>query len=464
MSQRKWTPFLIILLLLASLITPIILAGYSSLNKAENAKANGEKKDAYLEYAQAAKILFWRDDLWEKAGIFAFQAGEFSTAITYLEIPAELTEEGWVSLGGSYYQNGDLASVISTCTHALQTYDSSALYQLLAFSYHDQKEWQAELSALKEQTRLDPNDAYAHYRLGLLLTLYSPDQALPSLTRASALNPELDSAIQTLRAALAVSSVQTDESEKMLIIGRAFGLLQDWELAMAAFEKAVQIDDENAEAWAWLGEAKQQLGQDGSVELDRALMLDHTSANVRALRGLYWSRQEKYQQMLSEYLLAAEFEPENPRWQVSMGEAYSKLGELVLALEAYHRAADLAPDEPDYWRLLAIFCVENSVQVEDIGLPAAQKALSLAPDNPFVLDTLGFAYLSSGRFTNAEQTLKQAIELMPDNYSAHIHLAMTYLALGDQTAAYNSLTYVRDADTSRVYADLAIQLLQRYFP
>ena len=126
--------------------------------------------------------------------------------------------------------------------------------------------------------------------------------------------------------------------------------------------------------------------------------------------------------------------------------------------------ADLAPDEPDYWRLLAIFCVENSVQVEDIGLPAAQKALSLAPDNPFVLDTLGFAYLSSGRFTNAEQTLKQAIELMPDNYSAHIHLAMTYLALGDQTAAYNSLTYVRDADTSRVYADLAIQLLQRYFP
>lgn len=464
MSQRKWTPLVVIFILLASLITPIALAGYSSLYRAEKAQALKDYKTACLEYAHAAKLLFWRNDLWEKAGISAAQGGEFSSAIEYLEMAASLSEDGWIMLGTSYYQTGDLQTAISTSLEGLQHYDSSALYRLLAFSYRSQKDWEGELSALENQTRLDLNDAYAHYRLGLLLTLYAPERAIPSLTHASSLNPELDSAVQTLRAALAVSGEQSDLSEKMLIIGRTFGLLQDWELALTAFEKAIESDEKNAEAWAWLGEAKQQLGQDGSVELDKALMLDHTSANVRALRGLYWSRKENYPQMLSEYLLAAEFEPENPRWQASIGEAYSKLGELVLALEAYRRAVELAPDEPDYWRLLAIFCAENGVQVEDIGLPAAQQALSLSPDDPLVLDALGFAYLSSGRYANAEQTLLQAIELMPDNFSAHIHLAMTYLAQGNPTAAYNSLTHVRDADSSGPYAELADQLLQRYFP
>lgn len=450
--------------MLASLITPIALAGFSSLQRAAAADAGNDHQTAYLEYTHAAKILFWRSDLWEKAGISAFHAGEYEAAISYLEKNSTLSEEGWISLGTSYFQIGNFDSAITACSNGLQSYDSMALYRLLAFSHRNQKDWERELSALENQTRLDPNDAYAHYRLGLLLTLYAPERALPYLTRASALNPELDSAIQTLRAALAVSSVQTDPSERMLTLGRAFGLLQDWELALAAFEKAIELDEKKAEAWAWLGEAKQQLGQDGSVELDKALMLDRTSANVRALRGLYWSRQEKYPQMLSEYLLAAEFEPENPRWQVSIGEAYAKLGELVLALEAYRRAVELAPDEPDYWRLLAIFCAENAVQVEDIGLPAAQQALSLSPNDPLALDALGFAYLSTGRYANAEQTLLQAIELMPENFSAHIHLAMTYLAQGNQIAAYNSLTYVRDADTPGAYADLAAQLLQRYFP
>lgn len=464
MSQRKWTPLFVILLLLASFITPVFVAGYSSIHRAEEAWSAADYKTASLEYAQAAKILHWRRDLLEKAGIASARANDFSTAILYLKNTNTLSEDGWVWLGTAYYQTGDLPSTITACLDGLKNFDSVRLYQLLAFSYRGQKDWEHELSALENQTRLDPNDAYAHYRLGLLLTLYSPGQALSVLKHASSLNPELDSAVQTLSTALAVSDQQTRPAESLLIIGRTFGLLQDWELAQMAFERAVEVEEKNAEAWAWLGEAKQQLGQDGRVELDKALRFDHTSANVRALRGLYWSRQKKYPQMLSEYLLAAEFEPENPRWQAGIGEAYSKLGELVSALEAYQRAVDLAPDQPDSWRLLAIFCAENGVHVEDIGLPAAQQAVTLSPNDPLMLDALGFTYLSSGRYALAEQTLMQAIDLLPNNFSAHIHLAMTYLAQGNRTSAYNSLTYVRDSDISGLYAGDAIQLLERYFP
>jgi len=296
------------------------------------------------------------------------------------------------------------------------------------------------------------------------LTFLEPDKALPELMLASSLDPEIDPAVQTLRAALNVSSTQHDPSQQMLTIGRALGLVQEWELAIVAFENAVTLNADNAEAWAWLGEAKQNNGQGGSDELDRAAALDDESIIIRALRGLFWERQKNYPRMLAEYLSAAESEPENPAWQASIGDAYFKNGDIVSALAAYQHATELAPLDSTYWRLLAVFCADNGVHVEDIGLPAAQRAVELAPEDPFALDALGWSYLSSGRYANAEQTLLDVIARFPNHFPAHIHLAMTYISQGNRTAAWNELIYVRDADVNGVDGLFAVQLIEKYFP
>lgn len=463
MLRQKATPFWIGSILVLAVIVPMLVAGYASLRQAGEAENRGEHQRAAESYAHAARFLFWQKDLFEKAGLASARAGEYSTAVEYFEKDANLSEQGWRWLCASYIQFEDFPSAISACNEGVKKYESADLYSLLAFIYRSQKDWDSEQDALENQARLNPADAYAAYRLGLLLTLSSPDNALPELARASTLNPEVDSAVQTLRAALAVSSQQSDKSMQKVVVGQALGLVQDWQLAQTAFEQAVQLDDKNAEAWAWLGEAKQQTGQDGSAELNHALSLNRHSVNVRALRGLYWSRQGKYEQMLAEYLLAAGVEPENPRWQAGIGEAHTKLGDLVAALTAYQRAVELSPAQAEYWRLLAYFCAENNVQTEELGLPSAQQALMLAPNDPAILDTLGYVYLSTGRYANAEVSLMQAVEIAPQYFSAHIHLATTYLAQGNRAAAFNSLTYVRDADETGVYAEIASQLLDKYF-
>lgn len=463
MLRQRTTPLWVGALLLLAIILSMVGSGYLHLQRAEEARMNGEYRLAAETYVQAARTLFWHRGLYEKAGIAFAQADDFSAAISNFEKSRQHSEQGWVWFCTSFIQIGDLASAVSACRAGTKEYESADLYSLLAFTFRSQKDWDSERSALENQTRLNPADAYAAYRLGLLLTLSDSEKALPELTRASTLNPEVDSAVQTLRAALAVSSQQSDLSMQKVVIGQALGLVQDWELAQTAFEQAVHLNEENAEAWAWLGEAKQQIGQDGSVELDRALSLDRTSVNVRALRGLYWSRQGRYEQMLAEYLLAAGIEPDNPQWQASIGEAYTRLGDLVSALAAYQRAVELAPAQSDYWRLLAVFCAENNVQLEELGVPAVQQALTFAPNDPAVLDAAGFVYLSTGRYASAEAALLQAIALAPDFFSAHIHLAMIYLAQGDQAAAFNSLTYVRDADNAGMYSETARQLLDKYF-
>jgi Flp pilus assembly protein TadD len=162
--------------------------------------------------------------------------------------------------------------------------------------------------------------------------------------------------------------------------------------------------------------------------------------------------------------LAAKYEPANPVWQAEIGNSYFKLGDLAAALTAYQLAADIAPNDSTYWRLLAVFCADNNVQVEDVGLPAAQKAVQLEPDDPFALDALGWSYLNSGRYANAEQILAGVVERFPNHLPSHIHLAMTYLAQDNRTSAFNELIYVRDQDVNGPDGLFAKQLLEKYFP
>lgn len=463
MLPRRYLPLLVIFLVLLAFCVPVLLTGYQNLQRAEKAENEKNYLLAAESYEYAARFFVWRTDLPERAAINLAMGGDFSAAIDHFQTNAPATEEGWVWYCASHNQLGNYASAAEVCVAGAQSFDSARLYGLLAFAQRSQKDWAAEQMALENQTRLDPTDAFAAYRLGLLLMLSRSDQALAELTRASSLNPELDSALQTLRASLAVSAQQNNLSMELVIIGNGLGLVQEWELASVAFEQAILVDEKNAEAWAWLGEAKQQLGQDGSAELDQALALDRRSVNVRALRGLHWSRVGKYESMLAEYLIASELEPENPRWQVSLGDAYAANGDLVAALQAYQNAVALAPELPEYWQLLAFFCADNGIHLDDVGLPAAEQALQIAPNDPASLNAAGYVNLSSGRYATAEKFLLQAIEIEPEYFSAHLHLAMTYLAKGDKAAAFNSLTFIRDAPTAGIFAEKAQQLLDEYF-
>lgn len=245
-----------------------------------------------------------------------------------------------------------------------------------------------------------------------------------------------------------------------VIAGRGLGLVNEWELAHAAFEEAVKLDEENAEAWAWLGEADQQTaGDEAFSHLERALELDPNSPVVRGLRGLYFQRTGNHRQALDEFQSAARLEPQNPAWYVSVGDEHAALGNLILALEAYQYAATVAPEDASYWRLLADFCARNGIRIRDVGIPAAQKAVQLTPKDPLALDTLGWALVLDGRYYEADLYLSKALELDPDLASAHFHLALMYLQTEEFESMREQLMLARDLGSEEAEA-----LLNQYFP
>jgi tetratricopeptide (TPR) repeat protein len=367
-----------------------------------------------------------------------------------------------VAWGDVNYLNKDPQRAAEIWEQALgQKNPSDQLYSRLADIYQSNGEFSKAAEYLQKYVAIHVEDASAHYRLGLLLTLSDPNQALSELVSAAQLNPELDPAVQTLRTALNQASLNDSGSARLVIIGRGLGLVNEWQLAGAAFEEAVKADDKDAEAWAWLAEAHQQLDvpEGEAAELDRALNLNPNAPTVRGLRGLYFQRVGNFHQALSEFQAASALEPKNPAWFVSLGESYAKLGDLIRALEAYQTATTLAPEDAGYWRLLAIFCGQNNVNIKDVGVPAAQKSVVLSKEDATSLDVLGWLLLVDARYEEAEQILKHALEVDSENASAHFHLGMLYLQLNERASAYADLIKARELGNPD-----AAMILKQYFP
>ncbi len=165
---------------------------------------------------------------------------------------------------------------------------------------------------------------------------------------------------------------------------------------------------------------------------------------MRGLRGLYFERAGNFRSALTEFQAAAQLDDQNPAWLVSIGEAYSKLGDLIRALQAYQAATKLAPRDAGYLRLLALFCAQNNVNIGSVGIPAAQKAVALEKDSVASLDLLGWLLLLDKRYENSELILNQALAVDPKSAAVHLHLGMLYLQMNDRTRAQEHFVAARD--------------------
>ena len=450
----------IVLLLLLGVCAPIVYSGYSELRQAQIADSALQVAE---HYKAAAKRIPWRADLYELAGHAYYHAKDYLSADEMYQIAQDrkaISPEGWVAWGDVNYLNGDPERAAEIWETAFGGGDiSTQLYSRLAKVNQERADYFKAAQFLQKYVSVHSDDASARYRLGLLLTLSDPQAAIPELIAASQLDPQFDPAAQTLRTTLNLALLSESRSDSFVITGRGLGLVEEWELALAAFQSAVEADGENAEAWAWLGEAKQQTGGDGGEELERALQLNPNSSTVRGLRGLYFQRISNHRQALIEFQTAASLEPENPARFVTLGDAFANEGDLIRALEAFQYATTLAPEDPAYWRALAKFCGQHGVNIADTGIPAAQRALVIDKNDPVSEDLLGWLWMINGGHLDAERHLLRALELDPQYAPAYLHLGMLYLQTGDRDRALEHLSIARDlGDTD------AAALLNLYFP
>jgi tetratricopeptide (TPR) repeat protein len=324
-----------------------------------------------------------------------------------------------------------------------------------------QGEWAAAQAALQTCLAQSPFDAVLTYRLGLLLAVLDPSASLPYLDRAAQLDPASRPAFTAIEDALQTSRLYDDPAYTALTIGRALAALGEWHLAAESFRRAIASDPTYGEAWAYLSEALQQLGQDGSREMAQALLLAPNSVAVNMLAALHWQRQGNLDQALAYLDAAARLEPHNPVIQAELGRLTAEQGDLPLAEAYYRQAIELAPADPAYLRLLAEFSLRYDIQLHEIALPAARQALLLNGQDPASLVLMAYVLLRLDDPLTAERFLLQALTVAPHDPAAHLHLGQVYWLRGQAERARQEWATVLNLAPGSAAAQEAARWLER---
>lgn len=171
-------------------------------------------------------------------------------------------------------------------------------------------------------------------------------------------------------------------STDWLIRGHSYLKEENYVEAVAAYDRAIELDPDNAVSRHNRGHALTELGRhhEGIADYDRAIELDPDNAVSHSNRSVVLNYLGRYEEALDAIDLALELEPDSKFVQNNRGLALTDLGRYDDALAAYDLAIELDPDSP-------VSHSNRSLPLNHLGrhneaIKANDRALELDPDHP----------------------------------------------------------------------------------
>ena len=125
--------------------------------------------------------------------------------------------------------------------------------------------------------------------------------------------------------------------------------------------------------------------------------------------------------------------PDDPDLLYDVAMVAEKLDKIDVVEAKLTRLIELKPSNAHALNALGYTLVDRTPRVAE-GLVLIERALALAPEDPFILDSVGWAHYRMGRLDEAEKHLRRAMEQRPDPEIA-AHLGEVLWAKGDRTRA-----------------------------
>ncbi|MBZ9733190.1 tetratricopeptide repeat protein [Mesorhizobium sp. CA18] len=165
-----------------------------------------------------------------------------------------------------------------------------------------------------------------------------------------------------------------------------------------------------------------------------------------ALGGVYGSK-EDFRSAASLYDKAVDQlkTPTAANWNIfyQRGIAYERLKEWPKAEPNFRKALELQPDQPQVMNYLGYSWVDMNMNLKE-GLAMIQKAVDLRPNDGYIVDSLGWAYFRMGRFDDAVREMERAVSLKPEDPVLNDHLGDAYWRVGRKLEATYQWTQARD--------------------
>ncbi|MBC8118325.1 MAG: tetratricopeptide repeat protein [Burkholderiaceae bacterium] len=126
--------------------------------------------------------------------------------------------------------------------------------------------------------------------------------------------------------------------------------------------------------------------------------------------------------------------------------AAERINQIAVMEKHLRRIIELKPDYAHAYNALGYSLADRNQRLPE-ALQLIEKARQLAPDDAFILDSLGWVQYRLGDLKQARESLQAAYTARPDAEVA-VHLAEVLWTLGDQDAARKLLREVRAKEPS----------------
>ncbi|HEX4042140.1 MAG TPA: tetratricopeptide repeat protein [Xanthobacteraceae bacterium] len=117
------------------------------------------------------------------------------------------------------------------------------------------------------------------------------------------------------------------------------------------------------------------------------------------------------------------------------GICYERSDQWPLAEADMQKALALYPDQPLVLNYLGYSWVDKGVHL-DQGMDMIRKAVEQRPDDGYIVDSLGWAYFRTGNYDEAVKNLERAVELKPEDPTINGHLGDAYWRVGRRLEAH----------------------------
>jgi len=222
--------------------------------------------------------------------------------------------------------------------------------------------------------------------------------------------------------------------------------------ALSAFQRLLEIDPENSDAYLGLGNTYDSLGRTSDAEqaFRHAIEIRPGCWSCYNLLGAFLNAHSRYGEAADAWRKVTELAPDNVWGYMNVGVTYFNTGQFEMAEAYFRRGLQVAPDDPDLYSNMGTVSFFLGRFKEDVEY--TQKAIALRPQRYDYWGNLADAYrMIPGEADKASVAYRKAISLADKQLPVNPGDSYVLSSL----AQYHSR--IGDAVAAREYLDRALQ-------
>jgi tetratricopeptide (TPR) repeat protein len=235
----------------------------------------------------------------------------------------------------------------------------------------------------------------------------------------------------------------------LISLGDLYEAMKKPELAIKVYERvpAASPLKRNAEIQLGIDLDALERTEDAKKRLDRLITKQPDDMEaILALGGILRERMQ-YEACADVYskAVAQTPSPNRSHWMTFYfrGICFERAKQWAKAEGDFKKALELYPDQPHVLNYLGYSWIDQGLHLDE-GMAMIKRSVEQRPDDGYIVDSLGWAYYRLGNYEEAVKHLERAVELKPVDPTINDHLGDVYWRIDRMLEAKFQWSHARD--------------------